>query len=123
MMSWRGNEDSPKPQRPADIVGANEAMGLTVSSKKKRRKAKAEAEAIARQSRMTPADRFAPAKRMEREPKDTQHFVPDIVEDAREGARDGREAKRERIHADLERRIANKPPTDPVRIARARGES
>lgn len=123
MMSWRGNEDADRPQRAADLTGANEEAGLTVKGKKKRKKAKEEAREVARASRMSPEERFAPAKRIRRPAKGVQQFTPDTLIDAREGARESADVKRERIRDDLERRDENKPPTDPVRIARARGES
>lgn len=123
MMSWRGNEDSPRPERPANIVGISDEMGLTVKGKKKRKKQRDEGKAVARASRLSPEDRFKPAKRMRKPPKGVQHFAPDTLKDAREGAREGAEVKRERIRDDLARRQANKPPMDPVRIARARGEA
>lgn len=122
MMSWRGNEDSPRPERPADIVGITDDMGLTVKGRKKRKKKHAEDKADARRSRLSPADRFAAAKRMPK--KDAvKPLAPDALKEAREQSRDAVEAKRERIRDDLARRQANKPPMDPIRIARAKGES
>lgn len=122
-MSWRGNEQSPTKERNPQLPGVADEAGLTAAGKKKRKKLKKEAEAVARQSRMSPADRFAPAKHVRRPAKDAQHFTPDTLKDAREGARSGREAKRERIRADLVLRLERKPPVDPIRVARARDET
>jgi hypothetical protein len=121
MMSWRGNEDSPQPERPANIVGITDEMGLTVKGKKKRKKERDEAKAVARASRLSPEDRFAAAKKMEG--KYLKVIAPDTLKDAREESRDSAEEKRTRIREGLEQRVKNKPPMDPVRIARARGES
>lgn len=122
MMSWRGNEDSPRPERPANIVGIADEMGLTVKGKKKRRKERAAAKAAGRASRMAPAERFEAVKRMEQR-ADIAPQAPDALKEAQVAARDGLDAKRERITEQIQRLADSKPVMDPVRIARARGEA
>lgn len=122
-LSMRGNEGSPRRERAKGLPGVADEVGYSMKAKLARKKKRAKAQEIARDSHRAHPDLFVSVTSSRRNVHDVQHFVPAALVDARDGARTGREAKRERVADDLKRRRDAKPPRDPIRLHRAQNEA
>jgi hypothetical protein len=117
MMSWLGNQDAPKKQRPPSNMQAADSIRLTLKAKKDKRKKDKQKEADARERFKAGADRFRPLfVRVEREPPTTEGYVPQTLRDLREGARAGSKRNHARAEQEMERRRAIPPLHDALRM-------